>query len=235
MDDSDLTWDKRFPLLLAEVIRSGPADLIGLAECNHFDTHWEPEMKKLGYQGVFSPKDSAPAARFGAPADGVAIFYRTSKCDLITHTTFGTYPVQVIATLKINDKTYTMSMMHLKSKHGFEIKRAKQTSAAMSRIELTDPTDHTIVCGDFNAESDEKCVSIVSQTLKSAYGNGPDWTTWKVRKNPVKHTIDYIFYSAGLTLDTVWEIPKDEDIEEKALPNLQYGSDHIAIGAIFTT
>ena len=39
-------------------------------------------MKEAGYDSYFLPKQKSPAVKYGAPSDGCAIFYRTSKFEL---------------------------------------------------------------------------------------------------------------------------------------------------------
>lgn len=50
-----------------------PQDVIGLQECNRFESDWLPAMKKRGYDGFHAPKSQGPAATCGAAPDGVAM------------------------------------------------------------------------------------------------------------------------------------------------------------------
>ena len=46
------------------------------------DEFFLPAMKEAGYTSFFLPKQNSPAVKYGAPSDGCAIFYRTSKFEL---------------------------------------------------------------------------------------------------------------------------------------------------------
>ena len=77
-----LKWDYRRKQILDE-LRSYAADIIALQEIetDQFHSYFLPELQKLGYEGVFSPKSRAKTMseqdrRF---VDGCAIFYRQSK------------------------------------------------------------------------------------------------------------------------------------------------------------
>ncbi|CAF3490840.1 unnamed protein product [Adineta steineri] len=81
-----LKWDYRRKQILDE-LRSYAADIIALQEIetDQFHLYFLPELQKIGYDGVFSPKSRAKTMceqdrRF---VDGCAIFYRTSKFRLI--------------------------------------------------------------------------------------------------------------------------------------------------------
>jgi hypothetical protein len=39
--EEELEWERRWPQLQAEVLRTRP-DVIGLAECNNYAGHWRP-------------------------------------------------------------------------------------------------------------------------------------------------------------------------------------------------
>ncbi|CAF3061908.1 unnamed protein product, partial [Rotaria socialis] len=81
-----LNWDYRRKQILDE-IRSYSADIIALQEIetDQYHLYFLPELQKLGYDGVFSPKSRAKTMceqdrRF---VDGCAIFYRQSKFRLV--------------------------------------------------------------------------------------------------------------------------------------------------------
>eukprot|EP00243_Klebsormidium_subtile_P010882 TRINITY_DN5960_c0_g1_i1.p1 TRINITY_DN5960_c0_g1~~TRINITY_DN5960_c0_g1_i1.p1 ORF type:complete len:339 (+),score=33.97 TRINITY_DN5960_c0_g1_i1:172-1188(+) len=76
-----LDWESRAPLLLRELEEAG-ADVICLQEVNHFDDCFLPKLEKLGYSGRFQPKILSPSARFGYGADGVALFYKSSRFEM---------------------------------------------------------------------------------------------------------------------------------------------------------
>ena len=38
-----------------------------------------PQLKEAGYDGVFMPKSSSPATKFGCSPDGCCIFYKRQR------------------------------------------------------------------------------------------------------------------------------------------------------------
>ncbi|XP_038849740.1 nocturnin isoform X1 [Salvelinus namaycush] len=98
-----------------------------------------------------------------------------------------------------------------------------------------------IVCGDFNAEPSEDVYRrFISSPLglDSAYkllsADGqtePAYTTWKIRPSGEScSTLDYIWYSHGaFTVDTLLDIPTEEQIGPDRLPSYHYPSDHLSL------
>ena len=81
-----LNWEYRKKGILDEV-RHYAADIIALqeVETDQFYKFFLPELKRDGYEGIFSPKSRAKtmAEQDRKHVDGCAIFYRTSKFTLI--------------------------------------------------------------------------------------------------------------------------------------------------------
>uniref|UniRef100_A0A1B6M6E9 poly(A)-specific ribonuclease n=1 Tax=Graphocephala atropunctata TaxID=36148 RepID=A0A1B6M6E9_9HEMI len=81
-----LTWEYRKKAILAE-IRHYTADIISLqeVETDQFYKFFLPELKRDGYDGIFSPKSRAKTMSENERkyVDGCAIFYRTAKFTLI--------------------------------------------------------------------------------------------------------------------------------------------------------
>ncbi|KAG8287641.1 CCR4-NOT transcription complex subunit 6-like [Homalodisca vitripennis] len=79
-----LTWEYRKKAILAE-IRHYTADIISLqeVETDQFYKFFLPELKRDGYDGIFSPKSRAKTMSENERkyVDGCAIFYRTAKYD----------------------------------------------------------------------------------------------------------------------------------------------------------
>lgn len=77
-----LKWEYRRDCILNE-IKSYSADIISLQELEteQFYQHFLPELKKDGYDGIFSPKSRAKTMSENdrKRVDGCAIFFRTSK------------------------------------------------------------------------------------------------------------------------------------------------------------
>ncbi|KAH3661656.1 hypothetical protein OGAPHI_006506 [Ogataea philodendri] len=74
-----LKWNKRSEALLAELTHYA-ADIMCLQEMDYiqYNTFWNPELEKLGYSNRFY--------RSGTKNHGVAIFFRTSKFQLVDST-----------------------------------------------------------------------------------------------------------------------------------------------------
>ena len=81
-----LNWEYRKKGILDEV-RHYSADIICLqeVETDQFYKFFLPELKRDGYEGIFSPKSRAKTMSENdrKHVDGCAIFYRTSKFTLI--------------------------------------------------------------------------------------------------------------------------------------------------------
>ncbi|XP_065210395.1 CCR4-NOT transcription complex subunit 6 [Planococcus citri] len=81
-----LAWDYRKKNILAE-IRHYTADIISLqeVETDQFYKFFLPELKRDGYDGIFSPKSRAKTMTENDRkyVDGCAIFYRTAKFSLV--------------------------------------------------------------------------------------------------------------------------------------------------------
>ena len=82
-------WEHRLELLLAE-LRAYDADVLCLQEVQrqHFEEHLQPRLRELGYDGAYAPRN-VPAAltpekrALGRAPDGVAIFYRRARMELV--------------------------------------------------------------------------------------------------------------------------------------------------------
>lgn len=188
------------------------------------------------------PPAAAAAAAAGGGSEGLD--GTPAGAGLAAHV-FHKDPVQVVAALcdrEHGGRPLLLSGLHLKAKEGMAALRLKQTQQALARLRALRQAWQlpagapTLLAGDFNAEEHEPCVAeVLAAGLDSAYGAGqPAWTTWKIRSHEVKHTIDYIFASAGLAPTAVMEPPSDADARlAAALPCPHYPSDHIAIAADF--
>lgn len=106
-----------------------------------------------------------------------------------------------------------------------------------------------IMCGDFNATSDEAIYKLVCESdnpvLYSAYSSlgeefttggkvrrcEPPYTTWCIRPHgETPKTVDYVWYTKDdFKVDRLLEIPTSEDITENRLPSFLYPSDHVSL------
>jgi nocturnin len=89
----DLNWTKRSKDLLRAITSNDSTtapDVICMQECDHYYDFFEPELKKLGYAGLYKEDQWSPCRKFGAPCDGVCIFYKTDKLELLSSHAPGT-------------------------------------------------------------------------------------------------------------------------------------------------
>lgn len=59
-------------------------DVVCLQEVDHYYDWFEPEMRKLGYAGIYKEDPWSPCRKFDAPSDGVAIFYKMDRLELLS-------------------------------------------------------------------------------------------------------------------------------------------------------
>lgn len=83
----EIAWSARSALLLEEVTRYAP-DIIALQECDHYDDFFLPELRKLGYEGLFVPKPASLCRQVSERSDGCALFFRTRLFKLVASSSF---------------------------------------------------------------------------------------------------------------------------------------------------
>ncbi|KAL0974224.1 hypothetical protein UPYG_G00217380 [Umbra pygmaea] len=168
-----------------------------------------------------------------------------------------TNQVAIVQTLRCRatGKRLCVAVTHLKARSGWERMRSAQgadllqslksitSSLGESGAESGGGTEGLplIVCGDFNAEPSEDVYRrFISSPLglDSAYkllsADGqtePAYTTWKIRPSGEScGTLDYIWYSHGaFAVDTLLDIPTEEQIGPDRLPSYHYPSDHLSL------
>ena len=59
-------------------------DVVCLQEVDHYHDFFEPELRRLGYAGIYKEDQWSPCRKFDAPNDGVAIFYKMDKLELLS-------------------------------------------------------------------------------------------------------------------------------------------------------
>ena len=63
---------------------SSSPDVVCMQEVDHYYDWFEPELRKHGYAGIFKEDQWSPCSRkFGGAPDGVAIFYKLDKLELV--------------------------------------------------------------------------------------------------------------------------------------------------------
>jgi nocturnin len=145
-------------------------------------------------------------------------------------------------------RTFVVAATHLKSKASpeNEARRVEQISQLLTRLEdeRRDAAEPVVVMGDFNTDPGLDLYKHVTGDggraldLDSAYALGspgrvePAYTTCKERKAGVAcHTIDYILVPRSTAVEALLSVPPLADLSPGMLPNWNYPSDHLAIGA----
>ncbi|XP_035280295.1 nocturnin-like isoform X1 [Anguilla anguilla] len=191
--------------------------------------------------------------------DGCALFFRRdrfllqdSACLRLSAQALETNQVAIVQTLRCRatGRPLRAAVTHLKARSGWEGLRSAQGSDLLRSLrEAGGGGDDggggdgapLLVCGDFNAEPGEDVYRLFSTSglgLDSAYKrlsadgrSEPPYTTWKIRPSgESRHTLDYIWYSRrGLRVDSVLDLPSEEQIGPGRLPSYSYPSDHLSL------
>lgn len=77
------SWEHRRGLLLDEIKRYD-ADAICLQEVDHYYDYFLPELRRLGYDGLYAPKPISPCLEVSKNSDGCAIFVKRNKLRYIS-------------------------------------------------------------------------------------------------------------------------------------------------------
>ncbi len=83
----DLNFRKRGRDLIRVISTEDAAtapDVVCLQEVDHYHDFFEPELRRLGYAGIYKEDQWSPCRKFDAPNDGVAIFYKMDKLELLS-------------------------------------------------------------------------------------------------------------------------------------------------------
>ena len=169
-----------------------------------------------------------------------------------------TNQVAIVQTLRCRStgQRLCVAVTHLKARSGWEGMRSAQGAHLLRRLRTITSRTATseadvsagregnlplVVCGDFNAEPSEDVYRrflASSLRLDSAYrllsADGlaePPYTTWKIRRSgESRGTLDYIWYSHdSLSVETLLDIPSEEQIGPDRLPSYHYPSDHLSL------
>lgn len=179
-----LTWECRKYQILQEIIQTNP-DVICLQEVDHFK-FLQGMLSTLGYEGVFFPKPDSPCLYIeeNNGPDGCAIFYRSSKFEMLSCMTrvlevwrVQSNQVAVAAILRVRETgfEYCLGTTHLKARHGSLLSklRNEQGKDLMRFVKDVAQGRPILLCGDFNAEPSEPVYSTILNNkdlgLTSAY------------------------------------------------------------------
>jgi nocturnin len=78
-----LSWEHRKSLLINEIGRYD-ADVVSLQEVDHYYDFFLPELRKLGYDGLYAPKPISTCMEVSNNCDGCAIFIKRNKLRIIS-------------------------------------------------------------------------------------------------------------------------------------------------------
>ncbi|XP_061581896.1 nocturnin isoform X2 [Cololabis saira] len=165
-----------------------------------------------------------------------------------------TNQVAIVQTLgcQLTGRRLCVAVTHLKARSGWERLRSAQGADLLQSLQTitsrgggqgaaATAATPLIVCGDFNAEPSEDVyrrfsssplgLSSVYKLLSSDGETEPAYTTWKIRPTGEScSTLDYIWYTrSALAVDSLLNIPTEEQIGPDRLPSYHYPSDHLSL------
>ena len=252
-----LDWKNRHIHIVEEILTYNPTVLC-LEEVDQFDFLTET-LQTVGYTGIWFPKPDSPCLYTPNHngSDGCALFWKTDSIILKSSenvvlknsTLSDTNQVSIIGRFQIKNisegqNELYIAVTHLKSKKPYSQIRLEQGKWLVNYLSKLVGNIPIVICGDFNAEPDEKVYDEFSKSmmcLKSAYtclsarGDEPPYTTWKVRGSPkgqqdIFCTIDYIWYSfKSLSVCSLLKFPTADELGENRLPSFEYPSDHLSL------
>lgn len=218
-DAASLAFDKRLPLLLAE-IRRHDADVVCLQEVaadsrEAFVRGLAPEYREVMYK-----------RRPGSTTCGLLML---SRAGMGRESLFscGNYPDSSQGYLSATFGDLTVVTTHLKAKPAHSALRLAQVRRLLDRYGVRD----VVYAGDFNAEPDEACVQeMLRRGMKTASADA--YTTCKRRDRRLVRQIDYVFVPADWRVEAASQPPALRS-DDEVLPNARQGSDHVAVTATF--
>lgn len=214
-------------MILSE-IQEADADVICLQEVNKYDDFFRPALEKAGYESYYLPKLNSPATKYGAPRDGCAVFYRSSRFQLKQEPLGKAYIRQngtlmnqgfIILSLidSVQNREFLLATTHLKAKNGVEeeetrIHQVNQLLTELNQLrsescgDLEDESSvPIIVCGDFNAEPNAESCHIMRRNYPFNFVNLWDFKTSTPDEKAVITTFKWREYElAKRTIDYVW-------------------------------
>ncbi|XP_071769706.2 nocturnin isoform X1 [Centroberyx gerrardi] len=254
-----LNWQERKYLILEEILTYRPDILCLQEVDHYYDTFQPIMASLGYHSTFLAKPWSPclDVERNNGP-DGCALFYRRSRFSLLAtaHLRLSammlpTNQVAIVQTLRCRTtgRQLCVAVTHLKARSGWERLRSAQGADLLQNLrsitsrggEAGQSTVPLIVCGDFNAEPSEDVYRRFSSSplgLDSAYkllsSDGqtePAYTTWKIRPSGEScSTLDYIWYSHdALSVETLLDLPTEEQIGPDRLPSYHYPSDHLSL------
>ncbi|KAF0972132.1 hypothetical protein FDP41_009828 [Naegleria fowleri] len=251
-------WNGRIKKFMRDFTMHRP-DVICLqeVEISLFEKDILGPMKLMGYNGIVQQK-------IGDFPVGVGCLYREEKFELIQVHERSSAIVLVLKLKESGKIIYVVSCHLLGDPRQPQVRINQLRSLFKHlKNYQKGQEDAIILCGDFNAEPNSATYKLVVDgyvkahtmengveatsietkhhlKLKSAYmeifGEEPAFTL-KTKNNAL--VTDYIFFSSNfLNIDKVMEVCEPCDISyictKSHLPNSKYGSDHLALQAVFS-
>jgi len=226
------------------------ADILCLQEVNHFH-ELEASLATHGFAGAFQEKRNSPCVGLGAPADGLALFWRTSRLTLqgppqgVFFTDSRGEALSQCALLahfqECEGRPLLVATTHLKAKAGEECAAIRLAEARQLRALLearSAPGAAVLCCGDFNTVLDSDPLRALlgmdapsslrlSAVVCPPAVDGAAYTTFKVREAGVKEAaIDHVL-AAALRPVAAWAAPTRAAAGPDALPSNAFPSDHV--------
>eukprot|EP01064_Diplonema_japonicum_P033869 TRINITY_DN679_c2_g1_i1.p1 TRINITY_DN679_c2_g1~~TRINITY_DN679_c2_g1_i1.p1 ORF type:complete len:347 (+),score=64.46 TRINITY_DN679_c2_g1_i1:43-1041(+) len=237
-----LNFDQRKWLLLEEILTVNP-DILGVEEVDAYPEFFEPALSIAGYQSGFNAKSPSPCEAFGYYPDGVALFWKSDKFELLSGGVTSS-PVMIHRRLKqlSTGRALTVICTHLKAKLSVENERIryKQIAEVLSNENISFAS--CVLLADCNAAPVVECgveplvvPAVCSKGFLPAYDleDASAYTTAKIRGSTrTSHTIDYIFYTPNMVVTSTFAVPPFTALDPAVLlPCLNYPSDHFSIAA----
>ncbi|XP_076352235.1 nocturnin-like isoform X2 [Tachypleus tridentatus] len=247
-----LCWKTRRWRMLEEIFMY-KADILCFQEVDHF-YFLQKTLGALGFVGTFFPKPDSPCCyvRGNNGPDGCAIFYNTNKYELLRTETrilevctcqSNQVAILCIFRRKADSREFCITTTHLKARQGTLLAtlRNEQGKDLLDFIRMYYDRKPLIVTGDFNAEPTEPVYNTMTKCLEPSLDSGYSYlsnrheehpyTTWTIREDgEICRTLDYIFFNKNtLTLESVLNLPREEDIGEDRVPSFRYSSDHFSL------
>lgn len=176
----------------------------------------------------------------------------------LTTSLFSQVAVVTVLRCRTTSRCVCVAATHLKARSGWEWLRSAQGSDLLRHLQnllqkhssstTAEPSSDVplLICGDFNAVPAEDVYRrFISSPLglDSAYKKlskdgltEPEYTTWKIRPTgECCTTLDYIWYTQdSLKVDSVLDMPTEEQIGPNRLPSFSYPSDHLSLVCDFS-
>lgn len=252
-----LEWNSRRWRLLEEMLIHD-ADIICMQEFDHFDDFFMPELARLGYSGVIR-RHSAPAedsvavifrkSRFTLCIEDTSLDYAAVAYLEDTRTMARI----LIASMHLKPgKDATSEMMRAEQAQALLDLATTVIGKGLTGEEEAPTSPVVLIAGDLNAEPRVaekigeplayRAIRSHALGLSSAYASmpgalpmdggwlEPPYTTWKRRpKGEVKRTIDFIFYTGSLHLQSLLALPQEQEMPDERVPTFVYPSDHFSL------